>query len=310
MIYVTQGYERSISTEIFIKSILLLPNNKLQIFRYIIDRKVLEQNLFDLKISYKIKNNILIVGGKNINCIFFETENGNSSLTSLDKSLKIYTKKDVLITLPNSKDKFYKNKNLFNGHTEYFRNFYNSTITMNFITENEQILLLTDHIKLSKVPSCITAESVIDSVKSSIEGHKNYFNNSIKQVIFSGINPHAGENGIIGNEDNVITIAIDSLQKNYPSVQFCGPFSGDTLHLYNSNSNNILKVFAFHDQGLPYFKFKSGFLGANISFGFNFVRLSVDHGTAENLYGKNMANPVGSLYVINKALEIHEKINT
>ena len=131
---------------------------------------------------------------------------------------------------------------------------------------------------------------------------------NIEKVIITGINPHAGESGLIGSEDSVIKKSINELRKRNPKIKFSGPISGDSMHAELKDSKKELQVFCHHDQALSYFKFKNGIIGINTTFGLNFLRLSVDHGTALGLYGKNEANPLGSYFVLTEAIKIHEKI--
>jgi len=175
---------------------------------------------------------------------------------------------------------------------------------MSFQAAKERILLVTDHIPLLSVPSAITDRLIVDKVSYAIDGHKNIFNKSTKKVVLAGINPHAGENGILGKEDFVINKALLQLKNIYPSISFDGPFSGDVLHNYISNEelSTSLKVYMFHDQGLGYFKGKYGVVGSNITYGLPFLRLSVDHGTAFDLYGKNIADHSGCLFSLKLAL--------
>ena len=135
---------------------------------------------------------------------------------------------------------------------------------------------------------------IYNKVKTAIPFFVNNF--KLNTITFAGINPHAGENGLIGTGDENISRAIDILAKEYSNIKFFGPLSGDTLHL-KSNSINDLLIYCFHDQALSYFKSKTGFLGANITIGLDYLRVSVDHGTAFDLYGKNSADYLGLISV-------------
>ena len=101
----------------------------------------------------------------------------------------------------------------------------------------------------------------------------------------------------MGNEENKIVKTIKYLKEIYPDIEFIGPIPGDSLHIYRK-SNDTLFVYSFHDQGLAKFKSENGFMGVKITFGLPFLRVSVDHGTSFNLYGKNTANYIGCLYLL------------
>jgi len=106
---------------------------------------------------------------------------------------------------------------------------------------NKNLLLITDHLPLNKVSSEITKEKIIEKVSLVLEHFPKYFG-YIDEVVFAGINPHVGEKGILGYEDQVINQAISELRANY-LIQFSGPFSGDTLHAHESpDKNNYLFI--------------------------------------------------------------------
>jgi len=308
MIYLTQGHEKSIAFETFIKSFLMLPSEKLDKFIYIVNKECIEKNSSDLNLNISIKEDaILINNNRRLNCLFIEDDIQQSSFKSIIKALGIITEDDILVTLPTSKDKFILNKNKFAGHTEFFRSYFHKELTMNFINESEQVLILTDHVAIENVSKSLTIDHILNQIEVSLKNIKRYFNRNIKNVVISGINPHAGESGIISNDDKVIEVAVHALSKKFKNITFIGPVPADTQFHQIKNLKNTLQVFCHHDQALTYFKFKNGFIGINTTFGLDFLRLSVDHGTAPNLYGLNIANPIGSYFVLKTALEIHEK---
>lgn len=309
MIYVTQGHEGSIAFETFYKSIQMLPNESLKNFTYIASKDVVLKNIEDLAYNPTIENDkIRISKNKFINCLFLESNFLKSSLDSIIQALKIIKKNDILITLPTSKDKFKYQDKIYTGHTEFFRNYLNKNLTMNFINEDEQVLILTDHVPINCVTQKLNSQYIIEQIEISIFNLKKYFNRTITDVLISGINPHAGENGIISNDDiNVFSNVVKRLAKKHDKIKFTGPISADTLFVQIKNSKKTLQVFCHHDQALTYFKFKNGFIGNNTTFGLNFLRLSVDHGTASDLYGLNKSNPLGSYFVLKTAIEIHER---
>ena len=295
MIYVTQGHEKGIGLEIFLKSFLLLNKNQQQQILLFVDPIDLKNNLNTLSLNPTLFKNLKLIKNK----IFSKFSSTNSLLTALE----IITKDDILVTLPTSKDQLFFNELHCAGYTEFFRKYYsNEYVTMTFKGINQNVMLITDHIPLNKVSSTITSELIYEKVKSTLVNFEKYFN-KVDEVIFSGINPHVGENGILGNEDKIIYSAIENLTKSF-KTKFLGPYSGDTLHHFSNSSKVQLFVYMFHDQGLAQFKSRFGLIGLNISFGLPFLRLSVDHGTAFDLYGKNEANISGMLHLLNQALEV------
>lgn len=295
MIYVTQGHEAGIGLEIFLKSFILLSREEKNEIRLVVSNSDLVNNLADLKLSPKLFKDLKII--ENIESTKF------SSTNSLMTALSIITPKDILVTLPTSKDQLIFKGVSCAGYTEFFRAYYqNPNISMTFKGLTQNVLLITDHIPLKEVANQITAELIQNKVQLTLDNFKKYFY-QFNEVIFSGINPHAGENGLLGNEEIHIKTAMAKLEKGYGSL-FKGPLSGDTLHHYFDSSKKQLFVYMFHDQGLAQFKSQHGLIGLNITLGLPFLRLSVDHGTAFDLYGKNKASVTGMLFLFQQAFEV------
>ncbi|MCT4642469.1 MAG: 4-hydroxythreonine-4-phosphate dehydrogenase PdxA [Bacteriovoracaceae bacterium] len=289
MIYVSQGHEKSVSLEIFLKSFLCQSSkvqNQVILYCY---KETLIENLEFLKLKYSIYNKTVSIEHSKLSIKFID-KSGPQTLNCLSEILKEIKPEDFLLTLPSSKDQF----GGYSGHTDFFRNHYNiKSLPMSFLCDQINISLLTDHIPLKEVSKKITKESIIDKINIFINGYKKLFN--LKQITFSGINPHSGENGILGNEEENITNAIKELN-NIHQIKFIGPIAADTL-VFNKSFLNGPIIFSSHDQGLGVFKTISGFRGINITFGLPFIRISPDHGTAFDLYRKNEANYESTLYI-------------
>ena len=183
-----------------------------------------------------------------------------------------------------------------NGYTEYLRHYYNKDLTMNFVSIDENVLLLTDHISLQEVSPRLTKEYILNQIKISLST----FPKRIDYLYLSGINPHAGEGGLISSQDLILEDVIKELKSSFPNISFFGPLPSDTIHVSKSFQQNELTVYCYHDQGLNPFKLRNGFTGINLTLGLPFRRVSVDHGTAFSLYGKNKANYQGMLYLLNE----------
>jgi 4-hydroxythreonine-4-phosphate dehydrogenase len=295
MIYITQGHESGIGLEIFLKSFLLLSREEKKLVRLIVSKKDLEKNFKDLNLKSKFFSDLVVIENK-------ETTQF-SSTNSLVTALELIGPKDILVTLPTSKDQLLFNGQNQAGYTEFFRSYYrNKNIAMTFKGLAQNVLLITDHIALKNIPQAITSELIINKLQITLDNFKKYFF-PFNEVILAGINPHAGENGILGDEEKHIKSAITELEKSYGKI-FKGPVSGDTLHYLHDSTKNQLLVYMYHDQGLTQFKSQYGLIGLNITLGLPFLRLSVDHGTAFELYGKNKANISGMLYLFKQAFEV------
>jgi 4-hydroxythreonine-4-phosphate dehydrogenase len=301
MIYVTQGHEKGIGLEIFLKSFLLLSSHEKSQVVLVADSKVLDQNLSDLNLSKTSFKDLQLVSP------VADASSLPSSTRTLMHALNIITPDDILVTLPTSKDQLIYNGKNMAGYTEFFRSHCNNAnISMTFRGISQNVLLITDHVALKDVPKTITKDLIVEKTNTTIEFYKKYFS-TFDEIVFSGINPHVGENGILGKEDFIIKDAIDLLKKNH-NLKFSGPYSGDTLHMHHDSSKNQLFVYMFHDQGLAQFKAMHGLIGLNISMGLPFLRLSVDHGTAFDLYGKNKANPTGMIFLFKQAFEVNKYV--
>lgn len=296
MIYVTQGHEHSIALEIFLKSFAQLDKRQREHFTLVVNRKVLTHHLNLLKME-RIH--------KDLHCLFIEDKAPLSSF-SLFLCLEQMKVDDILITLPTSKDQLIFNGRPARGHTELFRRrFDNDHLVMAFSNEDDLLVLMTDHIPLCEVSKSISTDLITKKTLLAIKAWEKYFY-PIKEVFFAGINPHAGENGLLGDEDHAVHMAVKRLQKK-KSCLFKGPFSGDSLSMKSGKGK--MMVYMYHDQGLGWFKEKHRFSGMNITLGLPFLRFSVDHGTAFDLYGKGQACYSGCLKLLEEALKVQEKIN-
>lgn len=296
MINVSFGHEKGCGAEAFFKSLMLLSKKQREHFVLHVPKNSLINYLNEYGIKYEFDKETFSIWGMKLK-YYNVSEDISCTTGSLISALNATGMNDILLTLPSSKDQIFYQKQQMNGHTEFFRKFYkDANLTMNFINDQENLMLITDHIPLNKVPH-IKDMDIVSKVSTSLQ-----FLPEIDTVCISGINPHAGENGLIGTEDQVVSKAIENLEKQFSSINFKGPLPGDTLHYYTSKKT--LKVYMAHDQGLSYFKGKYGINGANVTFGLPFIRLSVDHGTAFDLFGKNVINYTGSYFTLKLALKL------
>jgi 4-hydroxythreonine-4-phosphate dehydrogenase len=301
-IFVSQGSHHSIGLEVFLKSFSCLKTKYKKIFKLIVNQASLKQHLNLLNFDYIIISDKLIFSGGTLNLTLLN-KNKSIAQDSLDFILANIEKDDVLLTLPMTKEELFVNKKICSGHTEYFRNYYNNeSISMFFDSYKDKLLLLTDHISVSNISDKIISQNneaklilAIDYLLSS---------EKLNEVIFSGINPHCGENGTLGDEEKIFLPLINKLIKRYPQLIVKGPFSADTIYQQRLSQKYQLFIFSYHDQGLTIFKERNRNLGLNITIGLPFKRLSVDHGTAPLLVGKNQANYECSLLSLEKALQM------
>lgn len=303
MIRVTQGHERSVSLEVFFKSLLLLPAKTTyrQITLYG-SQKSLKKNLEQLGFTYSLLQERLDFYGHQIYFRDVSSKQHSESLDAILEAVKDLQPRDILVTLPTSKDQLVLDGRSFLGHTELFRHLYKEPLLpMFFYSKSLKTMLLTDHVPLSGISELITTERIYKMTAQTIQGFQSFYG-PLEEVLFSGVNPHAGEGGLLGHEESLFEPALKKLGAQFPQLRFVGPKPADTLHLYRNPNRHQIFVYAYHDQGLNVFKQSQRFIGINTTFGMPYFRLSPDHGTAFDLWGKNMANPLGCHDVLLLAL--------
>ena len=172
----------------------------------------------------------------------------------------------------------------FIGHTEYLADLTQTPKTVMLLaTDKLKVALATTHLALKDVSKNITKESLI-KVITIINNDFKYLGVEDPSILVCGLNPHAGENGYLGDEELItITPALNSLKKS--GINLTGPVPADTAFTPDSLKNIDVVLAMYHDQGLPVLKAKGFKNAANITLGLPFIRTSVDHGTALNLAG-------------------------
>ena len=295
MIYVSQGHQEGVGLEIFFKSIICFNQRYIDEFILYANKESIRKTLKSINLDFNIQDQSIQICSKNLKCIFTSNK-PTETLDSLNSILKIIKPTDVLLTLPSSKDQMKSDHFQCNGYTEYLRHYYNKELTMNFVSIDENVLLLTDHISIQEVSPKLTKEYILSQIKVSLS----QFPKSVENVYLSGINPHAGEGGLISTQDSILDDVLTELKSDFPRIKFSGPLPSDTIHVSKSFHQNELTVYCYHDQGLNPFKLRNGFTGINLTLGLPFKRVSVDHGTAFNLFGKNKANYQGMLYLLSE----------
>ena len=214
---------------------------------------------------------------------------------------------DVLITSPINKNLSFSKTFKYSGHTDYLRNYFNEDPIMLMVSKKLKVGLLTEHIALNDVVHNITVEKTIKKLKLLCQVLNKDFGILKPKIAVLSINPHVGDNGVIGTEDQKLLIpAINELNKNEDII--FGPFSADTFFC-NNYSKYDATLAVYHDQGLIPFKTISFGEGVNYSAGLPIIRTSPDHGTGFDIAGKNIADPSSFRHALNLALDIHEVRN-
>ena len=298
-IAITIGDIKGIGIQLLIDLIIKKKVNNFILFtNYNIIKKYLDKNNIKIKIIdiRREKNNILV---NKYNILYIYSFNTKNNIENSYKSLinsYIYTKKNNLrgiINLPINKEKIIKLIDTkFIGQTEFYQKLDNKKVSnMIFIYKKLIITTLTTHIEINKITKNLSKKNIIyDKIISLNNVLINKLIIKKPKFIISGINQHASENSMFGNEEEKILIPqIKKIQKK--NIYIKGPFSADSI----LNSTNLKKyncfIFCYHDQALVAYKYISKNRGINFTGGLSILRTSPDHGTAYNLVGsKNVEN--------------------
>ena len=191
---------------------------------------------------------------------------------------------DGLLTGPINKGVINESGIEFTGHTEFLAKLTKTNKTVMLLaTDQLKVALATTHLPLTEVASNITRES-LSQVISIIHSDFKYLGVKKPKILVCGLNPHAGENGYLGDEEKtIISPVIKELNK--VGYDLIGPVSADTAFTHESLNNVDVVLAMYHDQGLPVLKAQGFKKAANITLGLPFFRTSVDHGTAIELAG-------------------------
>lgn len=199
----------------------------------------------------------------------------------------------AIVTAPISKEALSLAGYEWKGHTDLLAHLCGATqVAMMFWSERLRVVLATVHIPLSEVPGALTRERVRDVATLTARSLPN-FGISAPKLAMAGLNPHAGEHGVMGDEeDRVIRPALADARA--AGVDIEGPFPGDTVFVRAARGEFDAVVACYHDQGLIPVKLIAFGRAVNVTLGLPIVRTSVDHGTAFDIAGKGIADE-GSL---------------
>jgi 4-hydroxythreonine-4-phosphate dehydrogenase len=218
-------------------------------------------------------------------------EGGAHALKSLEAATKALKNGDVdvLVTAPIDKHNIQSDTFNFPGHTDYLANELGGKSLMFMITEGLKVGLLTDHVPVSEVASLITPERIEEKVFLMMQSLQQDFGISKPKIGVLGVNPHSGDQGIIGSEDD--QVLRPALKKIYEKGHLVlGPYAADSFFGAQTHTQFDAILAIYHDQGLIPFKTLSFGQGVNYTAGLSKIRTSPDHGTAFEIAGKGEAH--------------------
>ena len=213
---------------------------------------------------------------------------------------------DILVTAPINKDNIQSENFSFPGHTEFLESKLEGESLMILMTDQLKIGLITGHIPISDVSNNITSEIIKQKTAILYQTLKQDFGVNKPKIAVLGLNPHCGDKGVIGNEDDeIIKPTLEEIQQEGKLVY--GPYAADSF-FGSENYKNFDAVLAmYHDQGLAPFKTLSFGEGVNFTAGLSKIRTSPDHGTAYELAGKNNASISSFKEAIFAAIKLFKK---
>ena len=219
------------------------------------------------------------------------TESGNYAFESLKAATEALKNNeiDILVTAPINKSNIQSEKFKFKGHTEYLENVLEGESLMILMTQDLRIGLITGHIPISEVASTVTADLIKKKVEIMYKSLQQDFNIRKPKIAVLGLNPHCGDNGVIGKEDDeIVKPTLAEFQEKGKLVY--GPYAADSFFGSNAHVKFDGVLAMYHDQGLAPFKTLAFGNGVNFTAGLNRIRTSPDHGTAYDIAGSGKAN--------------------
>lgn len=231
---------------------------------------------------------------------------GNNAIISLTIAAEALKngKLDALVTAPIHKKNIQSDTFNFPGHTPYLKNLFEvKEVAMFMVAENMRVALLTEHVPLKDVAQYITKENILSKLQVMNESLKKDFGINKPKIAVLGLNPHAGDEGLLGKEEEeIIRPAIkDAKQKN----MLCfGPYSADAFFARGQHEKFDAVLALYHDQGLIPFKSLAHGEGVNFTAGIKGVRTSPDHGVAFDIAGKGIADESSFREAVFTAIQI------
>jgi 4-hydroxythreonine-4-phosphate dehydrogenase len=211
---------------------------------------------------------------------------------------------DAMVTCPINKKSLQVTGFDFPGHTEMLARLTGAEdVVMMLAGERLRVVLVTIHCPLSRVPGLLSVDAIMKTIRITHQSLKSYFAIKAPRLAIAALNPHAGEGGIFGQEEELIiqpTIA----QARQAGIDASGPYPADTLFYHAARGHFDAVVCMYHDQGLIPLKLLHFEDGVNVTLGLPIIRTSVDHGTAYDIAGKGIASPASLLSAVRIAVQM------
>jgi 4-hydroxythreonine-4-phosphate dehydrogenase len=233
-------------------------------------------------------------------------EAGQASLSALKRAVDDLKngKIQALVTGPINKDNIQSAEFNFPGHTEFLAEAFSAQDALMFMVSGDlRVGVLSGHIPVNQIAAQITTEKLTAKIEQMLQSLKGDFGIKKPRLAVLGLNPHAGENGLLGTEEIDTIIPVIKTFKEKGNLIF-GPFPADGFFAAGTYKQYDAILAMYHDQGLIPFKTLAFNEGVNFTAGLSAVRTSPDHGTAYNIAGKNQAEPGSLLQAIYLACDV------
>lgn len=231
---------------------------------------------------------------------------GKASFEYLETAVDFLKKKkaDALVTAPVNKEMINKAGIKFIGHTEYLaEKFKVKKFAMMLVGGGLRVTLVTRHLALKEAICSLNKKEIVKAIELTAEGLKKYFKIKTPKIVVCGLNPHCGEGGILGKEEeNIILPAVKTIRRKIKGI--IGPMAADSAFRKAYEGKFDAVICMYHDQGLIPLKMLAQFEGVNITLGLPFIRTSPTHGTAYDIAAKNKADHRSMLEAIKLAIKM------
>jgi 4-hydroxythreonine-4-phosphate dehydrogenase len=213
-----------------------------------------------------------------------------------------------LVTAPIHKKNIQSDSFQYTGHTPFFKAFFGvQDVVMFMVAENMRVGLVTEHVTIADVAKNITRENILLKLKIMHNSLQKDFGVDKPKIAVLGLNPHAGDEGLIGNEEE--TIIKPAIKDAKHSMLVFGPYSADAFFARGQFEKFDAVLAMYHDQGLIPFKSLAIGEGVNYTAGLPVIRTSPDHGTAFDIAGKDKADANSFIVAVFEAVDIYRRRN-
>lgn len=255
------------------------------------------------------KINVLNIWRESVNIDFGKNDEtvGKYAVKSFTEAVAALKNKkiDVLVTAPINKYNIQSDEFKFPGHTDYLDKELDGDALMLMVQDNLRVGLFTDHIPVNEVSAHLTEALIRKKLLTVNKTLKQDFGLNKPKIAVLGVNPHSGDGGVIGKEDD--SVVKPALKKLFEEgVYVFGPFSADSFFGSGQYEKYDAVIAAYHDQGLIPFKTLAFGGGVNYTAGLEGIRTSPDHGTAYDIAGKGMADYNSFKEAVYLALDIFQ----